>query len=146
MWDLLFGYVVYEFPFMRSDDPGEEVPGEKVDANVGRRVGQRSVLISHLGGFVSDLRVLHHLVFAVDLAGDTHSLGWEPLGDDLVSAFRALADTVACEDRVAHPDQDVVDAVELDVLHPTSLHVVQNSVLVQGPVKSSVTVRGTGNL
>ena len=64
MWDLLFGYVVYEFPFMRSDDPGEEVPGEKVDANVGRRVGQRSVLISHLGGFVGDLRVLHHLVFA----------------------------------------------------------------------------------
>ena len=53
------------------------------------------------------------------LARDTDGLVGRSLDDDLVGAFGALGNAVAAENGIAYSDENVVHAVQLDVLDAT---------------------------
>ena len=81
-----------------------------------------------------------YLVLVVHLAHDAHGLRREGLLYDLGPATRALGDTEAQKHGVGHLDQDVVDAVTLDVLDAPREEIVEDPTVSQRPVQASITI------
>jgi hypothetical protein len=62
------------------------------------------------------------------------------LFDDFVAGLCPLVDAITHEHRVGHFDEDVVDAVDVQVLDSVLLHVIQDLLVLQSPVQTSVAV------
>ena len=90
------------------------------------------------------LRVLHHAVAAAARGEDAHRLSWPHLGQHHGARLRAGRHARAHQQRVAHPRQGVVHAVNVHVLHAAGGHVRQRAGAGQRRVHAAVAVRRRG--
>ena len=79
----------------------------------------------------------------VNFAYDTDSFGGEGLLDDFGGALGSFAQTVADEGRVGHLHQNVIHTIDVNVLDPALLHIVQYTTISQRTVQSSIAVYQT---
>lgn len=68
-----------------------------------------------------------------------------PLRQDLNSAVSHARDAVTQKNRVCNFHQDIVDGVGVHATNSAPRHVVQDSLLLQGPIKSPVAVGSSGH-
>ena len=87
----------------------------------------------------------NYLKLSIDSTDHTNSFVRRVFLDHFVAGLCSLVDAVAHEHRVCNFDEDVVDAVDVQVLDGVLLHVLQHLLVLQSPVKTTVAVWSSGD-